>query len=350
MNRIVLVSGSFLPREGGAERQMRLVLAGLAGSGHRTHVVTQRIKGAPPFEVVDSIEVHRVGSLMAFDLNSRLGMVAFLIAAIVKTLRLAPTHLVSLQMGSASFAAGIVSRVRGVSHIVRLTGGGSAHFRSEAFARKASTFGRLFTKLLIDRPRTVLVAPARHLLEDFAECFPSMRATQLVVPNGVELASAAGDEVTRQGVLWYARRGSERSVSTFRNLADECPDVMFKVIGTTIENLGPNVSSLGWVNQPMDVMWGSRVLLNTSQFEGSPNTVLQALAAGCRVVAQDNRGMREIQSNYPDAVRLYRPDNIREAVRLLRSALDEPSPRPAAVVSAAQARRLWEELIAGGRK
>lgn len=347
--RVVLISGSFAPREGGAERQMRRVLAGLAEEGYDCHVVTQRLNGLPHRQTVEGVSVHRVGSLFAFSAHARLGMAFFLVSAALKGLSLRPDRIISLQLGAASAAATFVSRVLAVPQTVRLTGGGSAAFRSEAFARHSSWGGRLLTKWVVDRGTTILVAPARHLISDFEECFPGFRARSEVLANGVDLADRPPSVGGRSGVLWYSRRGSEQSTKMFESLARRCPDVTFRVMGADPgEGLPRNVEWLGWVDSPMKEMWASSVVLNTSKYEGSPNTVLQALAAGCHVVGRDNRGLREVREQYGDAVQLWSGVGLDSAVLALRAALEREEMPPAQVVSAGEAQHKWRSLLTTG--
>jgi glycosyltransferase involved in cell wall biosynthesis len=348
MKRVVLVCGSFAPREGGAERQMRAVLAGLSRSGYECHVVTQRLPDSPKSESIDGISVHRVGSFSAFNVHPRVGMVAYLLAALGASLRLRPGHIVSLQVGAASLAGSVVSRLVRCPHTVRLTGGGSARFRSEAFARSATLNGRLVTSLVLNRRKAVLVAPARHLIADFEECFPHLRASRRVVPNGVPVLPQPPPTRRRTGVVWYSRRGSEQTESLFLQVARRCDSVPFRVIGTEIRGVAPpNVEQLGWVDQPMRAMWEARVLLNTSPYEGSPNVALQALATGCRVVGRDNAGMRELRERYGEAVRLVADGDAESLAEEVRRAVAAESLSPAPVVTTDDARGQWQSLLEG---
>lgn len=170
----VMVSGSFWPREGGAERQLREILALLSDQGADAAVVSQVLEGSPRREFAPGakIAIHRVGSRTAFAIAPRFGHALFVLAATWRALRLRPDVLVSLQFGAATVAASMAARILRIRHIIRLTGGGSATFRSEAEARASTPIGRILVRIGAGGTQKTIVAPAQHLLDDLQEFFP----------------------------------------------------------------------------------------------------------------------------------------------------------------------------------
>jgi hypothetical protein len=211
--------------------------------------------------------------------------------------------IVTMQLGSATAAAGLANRLLRRPHIVRLTGGGTPQYRSEPVARAASPIGRFVVRLL--RPEsTTVVAPAVHLIADFCESFPASRIPTGIVRNGV--GGPPGNSVRwqdRTGVVWYSRSGTETSTDRFLEIARAAPDVRFTVMGKNYDQtpLG-NVHYIGWQSDPESVLGRARILLNTSPNEGMPNMALQALVAGCWVVGPPNQGLTELQTQHPEAV------------------------------------------------
>lgn len=333
MRNVVLFSGSFHPREGGAERQMKAVLSALKADAYSVAVVTQAIPtgDVPRREVIDGIEVFRVGSRWMFGMVPRLGQVMFVAAAVWTGVRLRPRVAVSMQMGTASVAAALVARLVGGRRILRLTGGGTAKFRSEPMARAATRGGRWLASVVCSGRFTV-VAPARHLIDDFEASFPDKAERALVIPNGVSVSGQAVSPVA--DVVWYSRAGSERSYEVFRDIAELLPEVRFTVMGhlDRDDELPVNVSSIGWTDTPEAVIRSHRVILNTSLNEGMPNTVLQAISGGVLAVGFENRGMLELGRDHADFVVTVPYGDAVRAAQAIEVALQREVPKVGASV------------------
>jgi len=340
---VLLIAGSFYPREGGAERQMRSLLASVRSENGSAAVITQVL--TPDIarrERVDNINIHRVGSGWAFRHAPRAAQIIFMGCAVVRAIRLNPRILVSLQMGTASASAAIAARLLRREHILRLTGGGTDRFCSEPVARAATPLGRTWSRLFARRSTTI-VAPAHHLIRDFTNSFPTFDNPTKVITNGV--VRPAEDILKSGEVIWYSRSGTERSQSTLAAIASLLPHVSFSVLGRGGAPEGPNLFALGWQDKPEPVIGRHRVLLNTSPSEGMPNTVLQALAWGVRIVGYDNAGMREVASRYPDAVRLVPQGDTEAAAKAIETCLSSPPLARQEVISIDEVGEMWREIL-----
>lgn len=341
--RVLLVSGSFAPREGGAERQMREVLSTLADLGFSVGVLTQVLEGEPTSaEFCVGGKVRRVGSLTAFKLFPRLGQVLFIADALYSAIRLRPDIVISLQMGTASFVAAVAARILRRPHVMRLTGGGTSQHRSEPIARSAHLIGRLWCSVF-DRNETTVVAPANHLLEDYDTAFPKCSSQRLRIPNGVRPISS---ERVIKDVLWYSRSGSEISTRIAMAIAEATPTLKYSIIGRIPDVPVPsNMDVLGWCADPERVIAQHKVILNTSANEGMPNTVLQALASGARAVGFANAGMNEIMLRFPERVTVVQIGDVQAAALVLREAVSLEPPGPANVETTADVAKTWTSLI-----
>lgn len=345
---VVLVSSSFWPREGGAERQLRQVLTTAAQEGLRCAVVTHVLPHQPRQASIDGLHVHRVGSAWLIARLPRLGQVVCTLEQIRHLLRLRPRTAVSIQLGSASTAVALVRGLCRTRHLVRLTGGGTGQWRSEPWARRASRLGRLVVRIIARRGVTI-ISPAEHLLMDLAEAFPGSAAGHQLITNGV---ADPGPEPpapdTRRGVVWYARGGAVKSSPAFLAVADHCPDLPFYAIGQTEELPdSPSYHRLGWVDDPYRVLHNCRILLNTSPTEGMPNMALQALAAGLYVVGPPNAGLIELARVHPDRVRLVDLSQPAEVATALLALHSSPLLGPAPVPRVADVVRTWMGLFRG---
>ena len=90
--------------------------------------------------------------------------------------------------------------------------------------------------------------------------------------------------------------------------------------------VGDEVALPGFVRNPFAFMSRAGVYVLSSEFEGLPGTLIQALACGCPVVATDCRsGPREILGNGRFGA-LVPVGDVEAMARAIGSALDEPVP------------------------
>jgi glycosyltransferase involved in cell wall biosynthesis len=148
------------------------------------------------------------------------------------------------------------------------------------------------------------------------------RAKIGIVPNGIDLARlppfateraaarrAAGLAPERRLVAQVGRLAPQKDYPTFlraaATVAAAVPDVDFLVVGEgplrpELEalagtlGLGTRVRFLGLRNDVPAILAAVDVLALTSQFEGFPNVVMEAMATGAVVVATDVGGCREL--------------------------------------------------------
>ena len=344
---VVMLSGSYWPREGGQERQTKFVLEELSRRGWRCAVVTQALPDHPRHETINGVEVHRVGLLWAFRNVPRLGMVIAAGGAIEAAVRLRPRTIWSMMLGSQALAGAVASGLVGARHVVRIAGGGSEAHRSEAYARAASPLARVaITALLATRP--VMTAPARHLLKDVEDTFDTEGVEMAVVPNGVVPAPPSSGR--ERVALWYARSGPDAGDELFRAVAERLPQERFKVMGRRVEDVPDNVENLGWVDHPEELMGRVGVLMNTQRTEGSPNAALQAISAGTPVVGFDNAGIVELAADHPRHVRAVPFDDTDAMASAVQAVLEEGGGLPpAAVPTPDEVATRWAAILEGTR-
>ncbi|MEH3144374.1 MAG: glycosyltransferase family 4 protein [Methylobacterium frigidaeris] len=132
---------------------------------------------------------------------------------------------------------------------------------------------------------------------------PSLRARAVPVPNIVGRIGAEPRDGgrARYDVVWVAKIRPEKRLDLLLDLARACPALTFAVVGGYDPLLPPglrdalagraamlaNVACLGEMRAPdvLDTLAASRVLVNTSDAEGFPNTMLEAWSLGVPVVS-----------------------------------------------------------------
>ena len=141
----------------------------------------------------------------------------------------------------------------------------------------------------------------------------------VVIPNGVDLSrwndaeavrsNKSGLAVGRRYLLYVGRLDRQKGLDAFfrqlHSLFAELPDHDLVVVGTGPEgdalknyahakNLNGRVHFLGWRDDIPALLAASELLVLPSRWEGMPNVVLEAMAAGKPVVATQSEGTVEL--------------------------------------------------------
>lgn len=207
------------------------------------------------------------------------------------------------------------------------------------------------------------------------------RAPVVVIPNGVPLPSAADPEHpllrNDQCPLGRARcviglgrlsweKGFDRLISAFCRVAGDHPDWHLVIVGEGPERsrleqqvresaLSGRIHLPGWFENPWSALQSADLFVLPSHYEGFPNALLEAMAAGLAVIAFDcPSGPAEIIQ--PDINGLLITNNDPEAMTTALSRLMADSLRREAL--GREARRVpdrfsltrhferWDELLA----
>lgn len=191
------------------------------------------------------------------------------------------------------------------------------------------------------RQARALVAVSRRVRQNAIG--GGVNAAQLsVIPCGVSLGAprvtCQESEVIR--LLWIGRIEEERKrasdiVPIAARLREEGVPFRLEVIGDgpvraeleaaiSAQSLAEHVRMLGWKGSEeiRRALRRGDVLLSTSNFEGMPLVVMEAMAAGCAVVASRVSGIEDYDTR-PDAalcLRTYPTGDVVAAVRAIREA------------------------------
>jgi glycosyltransferase involved in cell wall biosynthesis len=290
----VLARDASLGIVGGAEVQQCLLARLLAREGVRVSMVTLDF-GQPEGAEVDGVRVHK-----SFRPDAGIPALRFLHPRLAATWRaLAAADADVYYLRSASFLAGVVDHFcRGRGRRSIYAGASDADFDPEVgqirYARDRWLYRRGLARMdrIIVQNAAQLAACREHFGRD-AELIPSC----YVLPE--DAGAVPGDEV-----LWVGRMEGGKRPELALEVAARLPQRRFVVIGgeahgeararagryqalcARARELG-NVEMTGFlplaeVERRFD---RARVLLNTSVYEGMPNTFLQAWARGVPTVA-----------------------------------------------------------------
>lgn len=304
--RLTIFSGTWYPQEGGAEKQLRQVSAGLVGFGWQVSIIAGHIgdpalASDPSGDV--SVERVRVPDYVG-PANRLAARPSVLTKSIGRGVRSRPDVVLASLLGTASTAAIAVSRLARCPLVLRVGGNTAGQVASSPVRRAGAEF--------LIRSSDIIVANAPHLLDQIGH-LPSVAGTELVViRNGVDVgdpdkvANAAAQ--ARKGpprVIYYTNGTPAKNDSGFVDLVSRCPAIRFRAVGRTqgLPDL-PNLERRGWVEGVAEEVGWADVVLNTSSFEGSPNFCMQGLEVGRPVVGYANPGLVDMQRSWPHDVHL----------------------------------------------
>lgn len=196
------------------------------------------------------------------------------------------------------------------------------------------------------RQASALVAVSQRIRRNLAGLPGVSRAKQWVIPCGVSLgvppaASRAGRDLR---ILWIGRIEEERKrasdIATIAGrLRDDGMRFTIEVMGDgpvrpgleqaiARSGLSGHVRMSGW-RSPAEIrraLQDADVLLSTSNFEGMPLVVMEALAAGCAVVASRVSGVEDYDER-PDAAGClwtYPVGDVAAAARAVHAVTERP--------------------------
>lgn len=339
---VVMVSASFHPHVGGAEKQAQELSTALLRQGHKVRVLTRRLPGLAPAEEVGGVPVRRLWAPGEGLLNA-LGFMLSLLSELLKERGSYDAVHVHLA-GSPALSAALAGRILGKRVVVKLGGGRGI---GELAASARSWSGRLKLKALSWLgPR--LVAVTRDLADEAREF--GFTGEIVILPNGVDLAryrpsSAEEKRAIRRRLGWpegacflyVGRLSPEKRLGPFLEAWAEAfngAPAFAALIGDGPEKealmalrsgLGPDRVR---VCPPMagveEAYRAADVFFLPSVSEGLSNALLEAMASGLGVLASRVGGSREVLEEGKTGL-LFDPGNEAELKEKLSRLRAEPA-------------------------
>ncbi len=346
--KIAVITSSFWPLEGGAERQLRQVLQLIVDSDAADVNIFTEPNETPGETSAVNLNVFRPPPVMRKILGTK---VSFALRSLLGLLGTKPDVVLSSQAGLASLVGAVYSRLFGVPLVIRLAGSGERRTITddiETYPLNEDTrYGRLLASM-ISASQITITAPAQHILTTIAVDKPQLIDNMRVINNGVERRPVTPNSTLQSPAkwdcVWYGRDDWVKNPEALIELAVSCPQLTFAVIGNIQLPSLHNLELLGWVDDPVNVICQSRIAVMTSRSEGSPNFALQALSVGVPVVGLRNPAMEELRTSYPEYVDLA--DSTSELARCVyRKSRAEPPANAASVPTLQSAAREWLNLF-----
>jgi glycosyltransferase involved in cell wall biosynthesis len=343
--RILVLCHEYPPVGGGASTVSRVLAHGYADSGHDVRVLTMGWDRLPAEETDDRGPTVRRISCLRRRREQADGATALLWAARAAALCEREQRVRPFDVVHAHFVmpAGIVaSRLRrrhGVPYVLTAHGSDVPGFDPRRF-RMAHRLVRPWWRRICAAAGCV-VAPSRSLQDLLREAAPSLEPVR--IPNPVDVSGFAAASKEQRILLCgrlVARKGFADAFGALRDV--EIPGWSLDVVGDGPERarLSALASELrtpvrfhGWLERDATELRAlfsrAAIFLFPSWRENFPVTVLEAMAAGCAIVATDLPGNFEAVGECARLVRAGDRRELRDAVLELagdparRSALGE---------------------------
>ncbi|QEG40145.1 glycosyltransferase [Roseimaritima ulvae] len=295
---------------GGAERCLTELAIGMSRRGHGVRVISLAPPPAPPRdELASRLEQAAVPLLSARSASSYLAPLALM--RVRKLLRDERPDLVQTFLFHANVLGTAAAAMAGVP--VRVGGVRVAQRRP----------GRLWLERRLVRKMQGLICVSRSVA-DFAQQYLATSDTDIhVIPNAVDVPRFADARPldwqtfdlpeTARVVLFVGRldpqKGLERLFAAAQRFLAEDPQAWLVLVGDgplrswcdqqCRSMPGQRARRLPWQADVAPLMRAARLFMLCSRYEGMPNVVLEAMAAGRPVVCNEVEGVAELLNHAP---------------------------------------------------
>lgn len=332
--RVLIILNRYRPMIGGAERQCEMLCAQLAHRVRWVGILTHRY--APELgsnELIDGISVDRLGRPLRRSRGIPIAFYSELAYQLIKKRKefdLAHCH----TAGLTGLWVATICRFLRKPVLLKLTAEGELRQQvAPSFANGRSTlsflkFGvrRLLSYISIASPKTHVVALTQGGRDEAHAC----GVTQVhVIPNGVDTAKYATNisnhreksDVVRFGYAGRlsAEKGTHLLADAFDALLGMHSNVRLSIAGTgdkqlqsseenirTLQKRWPlSVVHVGVVSDSVAFLSNLDVYISASNYEGLPNSVLEALAVGLPCILSNIEAHREIFRLNPNATLIF---------------------------------------------
>jgi glycosyltransferase involved in cell wall biosynthesis len=340
---------------GGAERQLSYLAPALAARGHDVHLGYFRRGEFPPS--MPGVTLQRFDSQSGYDPR-----LFWEVARLTDRLRPDLVHTWILQM---DIIGGVAAALKGVPWVLREP--------SSAMAYRPETW-KNWLRVQVAKRADAIICNSRGGDDYWQRRLPASR--RYIVPNGLPLAEIGAvepnvpEEVRKRNapiVLYVGRLSSD--VSATKNLKELLHALALVKKETDVAGVlcgeGPEKAELLSLRERLGLdgdviftgqlppsavlalMKSAAVFVSLSAYEGSPNSVMEAMACRCPVVLSDMAAHREI-ADETCAVFVDPHDRQQTAASILRVLRDREASRSRALAAETRAQAWSTTLMVQG--
>jgi glycosyltransferase involved in cell wall biosynthesis len=339
--QVAMLIQAYLPRFGGAERQLAALLPLLKQRDVETFILTRRYSGLSAFEEINGTPVYRL------PIWGPKPMAAFtyIAAAQMHIARLRPDVIHAHELLSPASAAQLAHRIWGMPVVAKVLGGGK---NGDIDKLRRRPFGQQRLAGLRRQIDTFITVSSEINNELIQIGVPAER--RLFIPNGVDtqrfspvppekkmqLRKTLGLPIESPIAIFSGRlvpgKHVDRLLAAWRNLQEEFPQALLLIIGSGEEESrlrqmsGENVQFIGQVEDVTPYLQSSDFFVLPSAAEGLSNALLEALSVGLPCIATAVGGTPDVIVDGENGL-LITPDKADELRAALLKLLSDDSLR-----------------------
>jgi glycosyltransferase involved in cell wall biosynthesis len=353
---VLIGSTLFLPQEGGAEKQGRLLAAALAQSGVDVGYVTSRLPGTPAREIMAGVTIYRLPVGPWWPGTRRvIGELLYYLSLRRFLCSVGQQYDLFQSQGAFEITAPVMAKVaRQVNRrsVIRY-----ASMDDLGYLSLQNPLGRWIWKdtLLADAHITNSPAVYDRMVSKYGLAEDLCR----VIPNAVEIPPAQDKSAARHTLGWEQNwqvvlcvgkfdplKNQKLLIQAWASVAQRYPEARLVLIGDgkTFDACRAMVDDLGLrdvVLMPGKLpntevrryLGASDIFAYPSLYEGQPNALLEAMAFGLACVASDIPGNRSLVEHNQEAL-IFDPSRVEALQRALLEVLESPELRAGLGVAA----------------
>ena len=296
--RVVMLIQGYLPRIGGAERQLAALAPLLNQRGVEIHVLTRKYAGLSAYEEMDGVPVHR----LPIPGPKAMASLAYTASALPLIRRLQPDVLHAHELLSPTTTAVLAKRLMGMPVVTKILRGGTLGDLAKLHNKPGGLRRLASFKKQVDG----FIAISDEIVGELtAVGVPPER--QLFIPNGVDTqrfnpAQPSEKVALRQklrlpeglNVVFTGRLSPEKRVNdvitAWPAIRRHVPNANLLLIGsgdeeaTLKEMAGDGVYFLGRIEDVAPYLRSADLFILPSETEGLSNALLEAMACGLPAV------------------------------------------------------------------
>ncbi|MDK2907718.1 MAG: L-malate glycosyltransferase [Candidatus Woesearchaeota archaeon] len=328
-----MLNYEFPPLGGGASPVSYEIAKGYVRLGHRVTVVTMGYRGLPKHEVKDGIEIYRVPCLrskkeichpweqLTYNISAKRFLRKHLKHNhydINHTHFIIPTGIVSLW----------VKKKFGIPYIITSHGSDVPGYNKDRFK-----FLHKFTKPILNvvcRDALIVTVPSNSLRNLILKNInPDLKKKTIVLPNGSSdfyMKGIKKENIIVSSGRMHVGKGFQYIIRAFNELNPESWKLFLLGDGPYKKELvknakgNPNIIFTGWINNNTkryrSILNKAKIFVLLSEFESQGIVYLEAMSAGCAILASNISACKETVS--PNVGYLVNRKNIAEIKKKLK--------------------------------
>jgi len=336
--KILTLNHEFPPVGGGASPVAFELCSHLVKLGHKVDVVTMHYKNTSRFEKINGFNIYRTPALRGkTDICHPHELATYTPGAFFKTLNLAKTNKYDVIhchfVVPGGILAWLISRLTKTPYIITSHGSDVPGHNPERFTVIHKII-KPFWKFIADNA-SCITAPSRFLAQQIKTA--GCRTKLTVIPNGIDVERFNPNVEKKKKILLCSRILKFKGFQYFIEAVKELElDWDIDIIGDgpylpELKQLAADckteINFRGWVdkNDPKfcELYNESAIFVSLSSAENFPIVLIDAMAAGCAVIASDIPAHKEILDETGVFVELENTSQIRDKLLYLINSRQE---------------------------